>query len=116
MTPKTDTAAVGERRADDAAELRRRLRLLELENERLQSSLDNSLVILETVKQLTGGAKRSHAVQVVLERTVALFDLADAGLIALYDEDDRRLNVVACQNYDPCVLKIRMRPGEGAPG
>ncbi|HOT24650.1 MAG TPA: GAF domain-containing protein, partial [Thermoleophilia bacterium] len=116
MTPKTDTAAVGERRADDAAELRRRLRLLELENERLQSSLDNSLVILETVKQLTGGAKRSHAVQVVLERTVALFDLADAGLIALYDEEDERLKVVACHHYDPCVLKIRMHPGEGAPG
>lgn len=116
MSHRMDRAAGEDDLAGDVAELRRRLRVLRLENERLQSSLDNSLVILETVKQLTGGAKRSHAVQVVLERAVALFDLADAGLIALYDEDDRRLRVVACHNYDPCALKIRMRPGEGAPG
>lgn len=112
----TDTEVAGDRPPDDVVELRRRLRLAELENERLQASLDNSLIILETVKRLTGEGDRSSAVKVVLERAVALFDLADAGLIAIYDDDHERLRVVASHNYDPCVLGIKMLPGEGAPG
>ena len=111
-----DTKVAGDRPPDDVVELRRSLRLAELEKERLQASLDNSLILLETVKQLTGEGNRSSAVKAVLERVVALFDLADAGLIAIYDDDCERLQVVASHNYDPCALGIKMRSGEGAPG
>ena len=110
----------GETRAaarDQPADLTAELRAKDREIAMLRARLDDSRAIMGAARELTAAHGEEQLVQTILERTIALFDLADGGMLALYDSPEDCLRVVACsQCYAPVALRIRMKPGEGAPG
>ena len=53
---------------------------------------------------------------IIVEGILDVIKLADASVIFLYDNKSRLFNVNAISGYNSSAFKIKLRPGEGAPG
>ncbi|MBA3584759.1 MAG: GAF domain-containing protein, partial [Gemmatimonadetes bacterium] len=86
-------------------------RLFEAERRRAEEQK----AVLETMRDLSGELELSKALHGVLERAVALLDVA-GGELATYDESRKDLLIVASHNMDTDAVGTRMALGEGAMG
>lgn len=97
--------------------LEEEIRHLQEENACLRSSVYDASAIMNAAKGLSDMQMGTTSVQQVLEYAVNLFELADAGLVTIFDESSGFDEVIATYNHDPTVFTdIHMRPNEGATG
>ncbi|MFQ5743596.1 MAG: response regulator [Acidobacteriota bacterium] len=88
-----------------------RVRLLAEERHRA----DEQEALLATMADLSKELELSRVLQAVLERAVGLLD-ASGGELAIYDENEGELEIVANHNIGKQSTGIRLKLGEGAMG
>ncbi len=71
--------------------------------------------LLETLSDLSSELELAKLLQAVLERAVSLLGVT-GGELAIYEEEDEELIIVASHNIGEDSTGTRMRPGEGAMG
>jgi PAS domain S-box-containing protein len=71
--------------------------------------------LLETLSDLSSELELSKLLQAVLERAVSLLGVT-GGELAIYEEEDEELVIVASHHIGEDSTGTRMRPGEGAMG
>ncbi|MDX1674399.1 MAG: GAF domain-containing protein [Longimicrobiales bacterium] len=86
-------------------------RLFTVEHQRAEEQR----ALLDTLSDLSSQLELSKLLQAVLERAVSLLGVT-GGELAIYDEDDEELVIVASHNIGSDSTGTRMRPGEGAMG
>lgn len=75
--------------------------------------------LLEASKALTSSLELERVLQIIVQRLGALFPLADAGFVALREEDSDWIRVIASFGYGPCIRRIATRidpKSAGVPG
>jgi PAS domain S-box-containing protein len=88
-----------------------RARLLEAERQRATEQQ----ALLDTMADLSAELELSKLLQAVLERAVALLQVT-GGELAIFDEANEELVVVASHNIGKDSTGTRLKPGEGAMG
>ncbi|MGK7311727.1 MAG: GAF domain-containing protein [Candidatus Longimicrobiales bacterium M2_2A_002] len=86
-------------------------RLFTVEHQRAEEQR----ALLDTLSDLSSELELSKLLQAVLERAVSLLGVT-GGELAIYDEDDEELVIVASHQIGSDSTGTRMRPGEGAMG
>jgi PAS domain S-box-containing protein len=97
--------------ADQASIAIGRVRLLAAERRRAEEQR----ALLDTMRDLSGELELSRVLQAVLARAVTLLGVT-GGEVAIYDEEQGALEVVASENIGKDSTGTRIRLGEGAMG